>query len=124
PSYRQYGQGFTLTRNDRNWFFGHYAPLGNRSSRRISPLRAEILSCQPPTFLATAEYDVLRSEGKAYANRLSDAGVPVVYQCYEGVTHGFIRLHNLVDVADRALTDISKFIIERCQCPLSGIPKP
>ena len=40
----------------------------------------------------TAEHDVLRDEGEAYAERLSEAGVQVDFMRHEGQTHGFFML--------------------------------
>ena len=38
----------------------------------------------------TAQFDVLRDEGKAYADRLRAEGVAVVYACTPGVPHGYL----------------------------------
>ena len=42
--------------------------------------------------MLTAEHDVLRDEGEAYAERLREAGVPVDFRRHEGQTHGFFTL--------------------------------
>lgn len=99
PSYREHGVGLPLTAADMTWFFGQYAPPDRWGDPDISPLRRPSLAGQPPALVVVAEYDVLRDEGEAYAARLSEAGVPVLLRRVDGVTHGFIRLHNLVDVA-------------------------
>jgi len=51
-------------------------------------LRTLSLEGLPPAFIATANYDPLRDEGKAYADKLEAEGVEVVYGNYENV-HGF-----------------------------------
>ena len=51
----------------------------------------------PPTFLATAEFDVLRDEGEAYAARLTAAGVRVTAVRYLGTIHDFLLLDALAD---------------------------
>jgi acetyl esterase len=72
---------------------------------RASPLRAASLANLPPAFIQTAAFDPLRDEGKAYADALAAAGVPVSYKCYPGMVHGFVRMGALVDMADEALSD-------------------
>jgi len=103
-SYRRWAEGQSLTRADMQWFFGHYAPPAQWSSPRVAPLQAE-LAGSPPAWLAVAEYDVLRSEGEAYGERLAQAGVPVQVRVWPGLAHGFARWFNLVDVVGAALDD-------------------
>ena len=109
-SYVAHGSGLPLTGQDMRWFFRHYAPEALWSDPAISPLRHGNLAGMPPAQVITAEYDVLCDEGEAYAECLSAAGVPVVQRRVQGVTHGFIRLHNLFDVADAELSSIAAAI--------------
>lgn len=112
-SYAEHGAGLPLTAPDMAWFFTHYAPQTQWPDPAVSPLRHTDLSRQPPAIVVTAEYDVLCDEGEAYADRLSDAGVPVTLRRIPGVTHGFIRLHPLLDVADAELSTICNEIRNR-----------
>ena len=42
-----------------------------------------------PALVITAEYDLLKTDGNAYAARLHQAGVPVVHREFAGVDHNF-----------------------------------
>ena len=93
PSYTDLENQLLLTREAMVWFWDHYAPDAERRGEAdASPLRAADLAGLPPAVVLTAEYDVLRDEGEAYAERLREAGVPVNIQRYEGQTHGFFTL--------------------------------
>ena len=75
PSVRKYGAGYLLTRRDLDEGAEVYVP-DPAQRRAASPLFAADLSGLPPALVLTAEYDPLRDEGEAYAQRLRDAGVP------------------------------------------------
>lgn len=114
-SYKEYGKGdVPLSRTDMLWFYRHYAPPDLWRDPRVAPLRAPSLRNQPPTLLITAENDVLRDEGEAYAQRLREANVPITVRRYAGMTHGFIRFHDLVDVAGQAVHELSRDVIGFC----------
>ncbi|MFF3000106.1 alpha/beta hydrolase [Streptomyces sp. NPDC057950] len=92
PSYEQFANGFFLTRAQMRWFWNHYAPDRSvRTEPTAAPLRATIkeLAGLPPALVITAEADVLRDEGEAYARKLTEAGVPVVAVRYLGAIHSF-----------------------------------
>jgi acetyl esterase len=98
PSYEQFADGFFLTRSQMEWFWDHYAPdLSVRTEPTAAPLRAttEELAGLPPALVITAEADVLRDEGEAYARKLMEAGVPVIAVRYLGAIHSFTAQHPL-----------------------------
>jgi acetyl esterase len=104
PSLEENAEGLFLTRDDMEWFNGHY--LGGdeslRSDPRASPALGE-LSGLPTTLIYTAQYDPLRDDGDAYADALSAAGVKVIHRRFEGLVHGFFALGPLSQAADRAV---------------------
>jgi acetyl esterase len=56
---------------------------------RISPLRANALAGLPAAIIHTAEFDPMRDEGNAYAEKLTAAGVTVEHVCHDGMLHNF-----------------------------------
>lgn len=115
-SYRLYGAGdVPLSRADMLWFYRHYAPVEAWGDKRVAPLRAESMAGQPPALVITAENDILRDEGEAYAARLADAGVSVTQRRYAGMTHGFMRYHDLVDLAGQAMRDMAAEVVLMCR---------
>jgi acetyl esterase len=109
PSYREFAGGPFLTRELMGWFWDHYAPEKDaRRDATASPLRAtgEQLRGLPPALVITAENDVLRDEGEAYARKLMTAGVEVTATRYLGTIHAFVLLNALAGTpAARAAVD-------------------
>ncbi|MFE7527739.1 alpha/beta hydrolase [Kitasatospora sp. NPDC057542] len=95
PSYRRFATGYFLHRDHMRRFWDDYLPdPQRRTEATAAPLRASLdqLAGLPPALVVTAEADVLRDEGEAYAARLRAAGVPVVATRYQGAVHGFLLL--------------------------------
>lgn len=89
-SYHRYGEGYMLTQAAMRHFISTYInDPAEAADPRVSPLLAEDVSGVAPALVVTASHDPLLDDGKAYADKLAAAGVPVEYSCYEGVTHGF-----------------------------------
>lgn len=97
-----------VPREDLAWYYEEYYS-GDTRDFRVSPIFADDLSGLPPALIITAEHDTLRDEGKAYADRLRASGVPAQYSCYSGMIHGFLQMAGLVDEAQQAIDEISRF---------------
>jgi len=88
-----FAEGYFLTKDLMDWFWKAYCPPGtNQSDLRLSPLLAKDFKGLPPAFVLTAGFDPLRDEGRAYADRLIDAGIKTTYVNYPGTIHGFFSL--------------------------------
>ncbi|WP_395407527.1 alpha/beta hydrolase [Pseudoduganella sp. UC29_106] len=104
PSYASYAEGYLLTADLMRWFWRQYVPSGqDRLSPRASPLRAESLAGLPAATILTAECDPLHDEAVRYAQRLRDAGVPVLEREWAGLFHGFASMVGALPAADDAL---------------------
>ncbi|HEU4430262.1 MAG TPA: alpha/beta hydrolase [Myxococcota bacterium] len=92
-SYVDNAEGYLLTTAAMHWFWDHYLPAKpQRAEPYASPLRASDLSGLPPAWVCTAEFDPLRDEGEAYAQRLQQAGVSTTLTRFDGLIHGFIAM--------------------------------
>jgi acetyl esterase/lipase len=120
-SYLQFAEGRFLSRNMMKWFWDNYTTVANeRAQIYASPLRAttEQLRGLPPALVQTAEHDVLRDEGEAYARKLDDAGVAVTAVRYNGLIHDWGLLNalshlpatrsSLLQVADELKTHLGR----------------
>jgi acetyl esterase/lipase len=100
-SYEQFSEGHFLTRKMMKWFWDCYTTdPRDRQDVYASPLQAsnERLKGLPPALIQTAEMDVLRDEGEAYARKLDDAGVDVTATRYNGLIHDYGLLNPISQV--------------------------
>ncbi len=100
-SYNLFAEERFLTRKMMIWFWDNYLPdVDKRKEIFASPLQASIdqLADLPPALIQTAENDVLRDEGEAYARKLDEAGVPVTLTRYNGLIHDYGLLNPIADV--------------------------
>jgi acetyl esterase len=111
PSYRENAQAKPLNKAMMAWFFEKYLrePADGKNPW-ISLVDAPDLKGLPPATIITAEIDPLRSEGERYASRLRDAGVPVTYRNFEGVTHEFFGMGAVLRDAKQAVRLVAKDI--------------
>lgn len=114
-SYHQFSKGHYLSRETMIWFFKVYVPDEKlHSLPTVAPLKASLedLKDLPKTLIITAEYDVLRDEGEAYAKKLRMANVPVISTRYGGTIHDFIVLNALknTEASKAALQQTNNFL--------------
>jgi acetyl esterase len=107
-SYHQYASGYGLTRDMMRYFWKSYLSRpADANLPAASPLQAADLTGLPPALVLTAQYDVLRDEGEAYAARLAQAAVPVRCTRYLEMNHGFVQLGALCEPALQGLMEIA-----------------
>ena len=107
PSRSEFGGGeYFLSTDDMAWFASLYLADVERqvADPRVSPLAARDLRGLPPALVVTSGCDPLRDEGKAYADRLAAAGVPVEYRCVEGTIHACMSFAGAIPAGLEMLT--------------------
>jgi acetyl esterase len=117
-SFRECAEG-ALSARDMRWLWDTYlgTPKGNAGRRYFhelaTPLAVADLKGLPDALVITAEHDVLRDEGIAYAEKLSLQGARVQQTTYSGVQHGFLSGDGLTPNCDRALSEIADWLCQR-----------
>ena len=86
--------------------------------RKISPLYADDHTSIAPALVVVPTADPVADQGRAYAERLRDAGTPAKLVEYPGAPHGFLSLPGLVRQARPARAEIIAFLQEK----LRGVP--
>lgn len=106
------GVGNFLTKETMEWFRHNFIGDDDALWRdpSVSPWYATDVSGVCPAWVLTTSHDPLRDEGAAYAEKLSNAGVPTTYTNVEGIFHAFFGHTNIFELAVQALTDAATAI--------------
>jgi acetyl esterase len=93
-SYRTFANGPWLTIDSAKFFFAHEGLTGDETD--AWPLRASLEELRGlPDALIVVDSDILRDEGEAYADKLTEAGVRVTSVRYNETIHDFAMLNPL-----------------------------
>jgi len=98
-SYLQNADAKPLSKPMMEWFVKQVFESKDQTSDPRLNLISANLSGLPGATIILAEIDPLRSEGRALAKRLEDAGGDVTCEIYDGVTHEFFGMGLVVDQA-------------------------
>src|SRR5437867_4238753 len=113
-SHRDLVDGHVIPRDRILWYMEQYLRSdADKADRRASPLRAPSLAGQPPTLIVTAGFDPLRDEGRAYGDRLREAGVDVAYREYPGQLHAFVSLTKAIPQGMACTLEIAEYLRQR-----------
>ena len=102
-SHRSCGAGFFLEEQRTHWAEKHYLNrIEERDDPRATPLAFDRFDDLPPATIVTAGFDILRDEGRLYAETLAKAGVAVDFCCETSLIHGFFNMGGVIDAARAA----------------------
>lgn len=111
PGYSNPDNQLLLNTPLMQWFWDHYAPdHADRLNPDASPLRSTDLSGLPPAIIITAEYDILRQETEAYAEKLKAAGVQVTFRQFDRQMHNFFAMPGALPEQAKAVDYVSEQI--------------
>ena len=114
PSIEENADGYLLTKASMEWFVGHYLEGSGMAAgdARISPLFAsdDALAQVAPALVITAEFDPLRDEGEAYAERLRSLDVEVTQRRFDGQIHAFYSLPVAIPAALEAIAQTAELL--------------
>jgi acetyl esterase len=110
-SWSEHADAPVLTAADARWFMSLYAPdHADHANPLVSPIQAASLAALPPTHVITAEVDVLRDDGEAFADRLRADGVATTQTRYPGVFHGFFTEVGVFRRTTEAITEAARLL--------------
>ncbi len=107
-SMKTFGDAYPLTTPIMDYFRNHYFSdvMDEARDLKASPGLANDLAGLPPALIYTAGHDPLVDQGRDYAEALKVAGVPVIYRCYDQLSHAFTAMSGAVPRARTALDEI------------------
>ncbi len=114
PSHRERATGYALDRELMQWYLGHYLPAGcDLEDPYLHPLNATSHAGLPPTLVMTAEFDLMRDDGIAYAERLAASGVEVEHVHSGDQMHGFLLMDRAVRKAGELIDRLGRALAAR-----------
>lgn len=102
-SYREMTRAIPLNTPTMRWFFDNYLNSAADGESPVVTLDDADLSGLPPVTIVSAELDPLRSEGEALARQFQSAGVATEQRTYNGVTHEFFGMGDVLQEAEDAV---------------------
>lgn len=108
-SYTDFAEKHGLTRKTMQWFWEQYLGVRQAATEYAVPSNCS-LDGLAAAHVITAEYDVLRDEGEAFAKKLSAANVPTTFKQYDGMLHGFLHFAGVFDDGYEAAIELGEVV--------------
>ena len=112
-SYKKLATGYGLSTTAMKWFWEQYLQWDAHDANPYAvPMSAHSFSKLAPAVIITAEFDPLLSDSEKYAAALSSADVPVYYQKFDGMIHGFFTNMAITPVATLAIDWLAEKLLD------------
>lgn len=110
-SRNEFGRGYALTNKLLDFFNLHYlsSPIEGKNGM-ASPILHKKISDFPKTYMQLAGFDPLQDEAMELIDSLKKAKVPVTFNIYESLVHGYFNFAGVIPEAKNALNEIVSFI--------------
>lgn len=110
PSHAANSQDYYLTERSIGWYMNHYfrSDASVKKNPRLSPLWEADVTGAPPALVYAAEFDPLRDEALAYAERLREVNIPADVHYCKGLIHGFALMTGLSPAAMKTTREMAK----------------
>tara|TARA_B110000046_G_C12972103_1_gene389391 strand:- start:582 stop:1493 length:912 start_codon:yes stop_codon:yes gene_type:complete len=111
-SIQRFGKGLLLTKETMVFFRDNFLPEGDDTQAvASSPIACEDLTGTPDTLIVTTQYDVLRDQGLAFADKLKAGKVNVIHQHLPDCTHGFISMGKFSAATRKRLEQVCDMLV-------------
>ena len=110
PSYSAPDNQNFLTEKTMTHFWDLYVDPKTRLNPDVSPILADKVEGLAPAIILTAEFDILRDEGDAYADKLAKQGKLAAHKVFAHQMHGFFSMVEALPAASQALDWVGKEI--------------
>ncbi|MDC7695066.1 alpha/beta hydrolase [Asticcacaulis sp. DXS10W] len=105
PSMTELGSGYGLDADNLEYLAAQVYPAGTTPpAEDASPMQADLKGL-PATVIVTAGFDPLKDSQRAFADKLSGAGVTVKRLHYPSLIHAFLQTTAYVPAAQKAQTE-------------------
>ena len=112
-SYKKLATGYGLSTTAMKWFWEQYLQGDAHDANPYAvPMSAHSFSKLAPAVIITAEFDPLLSDSEKYAAALSSADVPVYYQKFDEMIHGFFTNMAITPVATLAIDWLAEKLLD------------
>jgi acetyl esterase len=115
-SYHKYGKGYPLSKEDIEWGIHQYLDdVELLKNPYVSPLMAKDFTGLPDALVISSEFDILRDEAEAYAEKLRAGGAQVILKRFDGMIHDFILYERILSTAGEAIDLIAHTLHKTCK---------